>query len=124
MRLTKKVRGFTLIEVLIALAILAIALTSLILMTSEITSRSQHLEQKAIANWVGQNIITQARLGMISLPHAPKELSGSVEYLGKRFQWQANRSKTEDKHTDRINIDISPLGASRLLHMTSCVRVQ
>ena len=54
--------GFTLIEVLMALAILAIAGMSMLRLAGDNIRNTSHIEQKAIALWVADNQLTGIRL--------------------------------------------------------------
>ena len=58
----KKNSGFTLIEVLIALAIVSISLGALISISSQDISRAEKMQKNMIANWVAQNQLTEHRL--------------------------------------------------------------
>jgi len=56
------VRGFTLLEVLIALAIFAITAIALLSQSSQSVSQSVYLEEKAYALWIAENALTELRL--------------------------------------------------------------
>lgn len=72
MRLSANKRaGFTLIEVLIALAILSISLTAIIKATSQNIKDTAYLQEKTLALWVGLNELNEARAGYIRLPEQP-----------------------------------------------------
>lgn len=98
--------GFTLIEVLVALGILSIGLTSLIVMSSEITRNTNHLQEKAIAHWVGQNVMAKVQMGLLEPPASPKNLKGSTHMLGQQWQWALQRQKTKNNYMDRIIIKV------------------
>lgn len=55
-------RGFTLLEVLVALAILAIALGALIKAGSTNTANAVYLRDKTFAHWVALNTITEMQV--------------------------------------------------------------
>ena len=52
-------RGFTLIEVLIALAVLAIALSAVIKGVSANANNAAHLRDRMLAHWVAMNKVTE-----------------------------------------------------------------
>ena len=60
--LHNKPLGFTLLEVLIALAILAISSLAIINQTAQGLQQRQRLEQKTIALWVAENQLNSLRL--------------------------------------------------------------
>ena len=55
-------QGFTLLEVLIALAIFAITAIALLSQSSQSVSQSVYLEEKAYALWIAENALTELRL--------------------------------------------------------------
>jgi general secretion pathway protein I len=56
-------RGFTLLEVMIALAIIAITLGALISTSGSQASSAGYLKQKTLAHWVALNEITRLQAG-------------------------------------------------------------
>ena len=57
----RNLQGFTLLEVLIALAIISIALTAIIKASSQNIKDTAYLEDKAIANWVGLEVMNEVK---------------------------------------------------------------
>ena len=55
-------RGFTLLEVLIALAVFAVTAIALLSQSSQSVSQSVYLEEKAYALWIAENAMTELRL--------------------------------------------------------------
>ncbi len=58
-------RGFTLLEVLVALTILAVALGALVKAASEHTRNTHYLQERTLAHWVGQNLFARYEAGLI-----------------------------------------------------------
>ena len=56
--------GFTLIEVLVALAVVAIGLTALMTAVSSTANASSYLRQKAQAQWIALNRLVEVRLNL------------------------------------------------------------
>jgi general secretion pathway protein I len=80
-------QGFTLLEILIALAVLAILMISLIKITSDNTRNLWHLENKTLASIIASNHITQLRLS----PEQPEVQDGWETMAGRKWYWQAVR---------------------------------
>jgi general secretion pathway protein I len=102
-------RGFTLIEVIIALAILAIALAATGRATHGTADSSATLKTKLLAGWVAQNRLAELQLAG-KLPDKG-ERSGEAEQGGLRFQWKENISQTKNKSILRVEIAVSPANA-------------
>ena len=81
-------KGFTLLEVMVAMAVLAIAGMSLVAMVRENLINSQYLADKRPAYWVAENKMTDIRLegkwpASEWLPET-EELSGRTWYVRSR----------------------------------------
>lgn len=98
--------GFTLIEVLIALSIIAIALTALFKATSETISITRRLKEKSISHWVGMQGITSIQLGL--LPIEPnQEVAQVTTLLHQRWYWRAVVHPTSLPHMQSISVTVS-----------------
>ncbi len=102
-----KKNGFTLIEVLIALAIMSIALTALLLTTAETVKGTQRLRDKTLAH-----ITTMQALTLIQLDLAPleknQEITQQITLFGHPWFWHAKATATALKSVERIEITASP----------------
>lgn len=98
--------GFTLIEVLIALAILAIALTAIIKSTGQNIKDTTYLQNKTLAAWVGTEVVNRARANLIKLPIAPDALKDETEMLNQQWPWQASMEETPNPHIKKIVVDV------------------
>lgn len=82
--------GFTLLEILIALAVLAIVMISLIKITSDNSRNLWYLENKTLAGIIASNHISQLRL----LEEQPEQQDGWETMAGRKWYWQAERPVT------------------------------
>lgn len=98
--------GFTLIEVLLALAVIAIALTALLKATSQNTGFTQRLKDKSIAHWVAMQGIASIQLGIIS-PVINQESTESMMMAGQKWYWRMQITPTSIKGMQRISIQVS-----------------
>jgi len=98
-------RGFTLIEVLIALAVVALALLGLT-RTAAISVRDfDALRERTLAGWVAANVLAEARLSG-ALPSTGTS-DGRVELGGRPWRWTRDVSATPDPEVRRIDIRVS-----------------
>ncbi len=94
-------QGFTLIEVLVALAIIAIALTAIIKASSSDIEDSIYLQNKNIAVILANNILSEAKLGLISpATNQPTKL------LNTDLYWTLIKNTTPDVHVQQLTVTI------------------
>jgi general secretion pathway protein I len=97
-------RGFTLIEVLVALVVVAVSMTAAILAVSERTRDGTYLRDKTLAHWIAMNIVTERRL-QGQAPQLGKS-SDELEYAGRHWRWTAVVDKTAIDTMRRIDVSV------------------
>ena len=85
-RSTLLAAGFTLVEVLVALAVLTIALAAVMRALSQSIDTSASLRDRTIAMWVAQNRLT-THLVERDFP-AMDTTDGKVDMAGREWHWQ------------------------------------
>lgn len=98
--------GFTLIEVLLALAVIAIALTALLKATSQNTVFTQRLKEKSISHWVAMQGVASIQLGLVVIA-LNQESTQPMTMAGKTWYWRALILPTGVKHMQQISIKVS-----------------
>jgi general secretion pathway protein I len=98
--------GFTLIEVLIALSIIAIALTALLKSTSQSIEHTARIKEKSISHWVALQGTAAIQLGLIPI-NLNQEITEVTTMLGQRWYWRAKLTNTPIKTTQKITITVS-----------------
>jgi general secretion pathway protein I len=83
-------RGFTLLEVLVALTILGIALAALVKSGADHARNTVYLQERTMAHWAGQNLLAEYEAGM--RPVAEGNRTGEVLMGPYRFGYQLNIS--------------------------------
>ena len=91
-------------EVLIALAILAISMGALIEGGGQSANTMEHLRNKTIANWVAQNSVNQIQLEK-KWPLAKRQ-KGREEMAGVRWVWEAEAFDTFDKNVKKLVVTV------------------
>ncbi len=81
-------KGFTLIEILIATAVLGIALIAVLKSASNTVRDELYLQEKLYATFEAQNIIAQVNAGLIKAPTPGAMISQSVSNFGQNWTWQ------------------------------------
>jgi len=97
-------RGFTLIEVLAALVIVALGMIAAIQAVTQSARNGVYLRDKTLAHWIGMNVLTERRLQ--STPPDVAESTGRVEYAGQLWQWSMKVTQTQVSSLRRMDIII------------------
>jgi len=97
--------GFTLIEVLVALAILAVALAAGFRSVAQSAETATALKSRTLALWVAQNRLAAAQLEAPA--PAVGERSGSETQAGVTFSWHATISGTPNPAFHKIEISVA-----------------
>lgn len=99
-----KTPGFTLIEVLIALAILSIALTAIIKATSTDIQSTSYLKDKATARWVALEAKHLIELNAIAFEE--NEAKQVTHMLEKDWHWSAQKYPSSIAHMLNIHLTV------------------
>jgi general secretion pathway protein I len=104
----RRVRAFTLIEVLVALAILAVALAAGMRAVAQSADGATSLKMRTFALWVAQNRLAQAQLAD---PWPARGVAnGDETQAGTRLAWRQTVSDTPNPAFRRIEIVVSEPG--------------
>jgi len=99
-------KGFTLIEVLVALAIVAIGMAALLSALGSSADSASYLRDKTFAEWVALNRIEEVRLAS-GIPQEGKS-DGEVELANRKWKWQQEVLKTEVTGVMRVDVRVKP----------------
>jgi general secretion pathway protein I len=83
-------KGFTLLEVLVAMTILAVALAALVKGGSDHSRNTLYLQERTLAHWAGQNLLTEYEAGM--RPVAEGNRSGDTQMGPFRYGYRVEIS--------------------------------
>jgi general secretion pathway protein I len=100
----RNARGFTLLEIMVALAVLALAMGALVKTSSDYTSNQTYLRDRTMTTWVARNVLVQHQLEN----QWPKvgERKGTLEMGWQEWDWLAKISQTEEEKLRRIDVEV------------------
>jgi general secretion pathway protein I len=101
---TRREDGFTLIEVLVALAVIAIGLSALMSAISGTASASGYLRLKAQAQWIALNRLIEVRLNMQKF--ATSTDTGELDYAGQHWHYDTRYFDTGIPTMQRVVVRV------------------
>jgi general secretion pathway protein I len=95
-------RGFTLIEVVVAMAIIVVVLAGLFFQLNRVADTSFDLRQRTLAQWIALNRVTDLRLN--GVPPIGQKSQGTLEYANQKWRWQSETLRTQIKDFRLIRV--------------------
>lgn len=102
----KRANGFTLLEVLVALAIFALVAASVLGVSARTLQNAARLEDKTLAMWIADNQLTTMQLA--SEAPATGNQEGQVDFANRQWQWQSSVEATSEPTMRRITLWVAP----------------
>ena len=115
--LYKKSSGFTLIEVMVAMAIAALGLAAVIASVSQMVDAGSAMRLKTYASWIAQNKIVELRLTNVT-PDV-SETSGEIDYADREWSWRATISETGVDKLYRVDVRVGLAGGDENIRTVS-----
>lgn len=101
--------GFTLVEVMVALTIVAFSLTAIAATMNQMIDAANSMRERTYASWIAQNKIAELRLANVT-PEV-SSTSGEVDYANAQWAWRAVVSETGIESFYRVDISVSLAGS-------------
>lgn len=105
--------GFTLIEVLVALAVMVTVMSALVLAGTTRVENVSYVRDRTIATWIASDRLTELRLEQQWPDTGMRD--GEVESVGRTWQWRAEITSTPNEHIRRVNVTVRLHGAGNRL---------
>lgn len=99
--------AFTLVEVLVSLAIVTLGAAAVLVALSSAADFASRLRERQFAEWIAQNRISETRLIPAQLELSQTE--GEVDYAGERWRWQQRIRNAELPDIREIIVSVSPV---------------
>ncbi len=99
-----RARGFTLIEVLVALIIVALAAAASMEAVSGAADTVAVLRERSFAQWIALNRIIEQRVA--ATPPSDGASDGVVDFAGRRWEWRQNIERLALPGLRRIDVSV------------------
>jgi len=97
-------RGFTLVEVLVALAIVSVGMLAVFKVIGDTANNVAYLRDRSFAAWIADNQLTELRLTG-EMPSVD-ETRGQVEFAGRRWHWVQKVATTPVDGLRRVDVSV------------------
>lgn len=112
-----RLRGFTLLEVMVALVIISLALAGVAASMGQMIDTANTMRDRTFASWIAQNKITELRLSGI-LPEAG-ETSGEEDYANTTWIWSAEVSETGIENLMKVDVRVFYPGEDQAVRLVT-----
>jgi len=96
-------RGFTLLEVLVALLVLALALLALARTAASQVQAFGAWRERTLAGWVAQDVLTQTRLSGVTVSG---KSDGQRMFGGREWRWELEVQPTQVTSIRRLDVRV------------------
>ena len=105
--------GFTLVEVMVALAIAGLSLAAVAASISQMVDAGSAMQERTYASWIALNKIAELRLANV-VPEVSSS-SGEVDYAALEWAWRATISETGVANLFRVDVEVSHAGSDEII---------
>jgi general secretion pathway protein I len=113
--------GFTLLEMLVALAVFSLAALALVRLQGVTLRTAADLDIKTLGQIVARNIMVETQTDV--QPPAMGESQGDVTNGGRQWHWTRTVMTTDDKRLVQVDVTVEPRGGGGSPSVLSFVRV-
>lgn len=114
MPICRRAPGFTLVEVMVALAVVALSVPALLFALDQQIDGSAHLRDRGLAQVVAANRMSEIRLGLrAGRPLPSGTTAGEEEMAGRRWYWYASSTATGVPNFIRMEVRVSDRAAEQ-----------
>lgn len=100
-------KGFTLVEVLVAVAVVALTLPALLFTLNQQIDGTGHMRDRALAQLVASNRLAELRLAQrAGRPLLRGTASGEEEMVDRRWYWLLRSETTEIPDLYRVSVEV------------------
>ncbi len=100
----KRMGGFTLVEILVSMAVLAFGLMAAMTAVGQLTANEVYLRDRTQATWVAHNLLLEAQLKG-DWPGVGNN-KGDVDFASRNWLWRVSISQTPEQDMRRLDVEV------------------
>lgn len=101
-------RGFMLVEVMVALTVVAVTLPALLFLLSQQVDGTAYLRDRSIAQWVAADRVAEVRLAVAKQRRASVGvIAGESERVGRSWYWRSEIQETPVPGFMRLTVTVT-----------------
>lgn len=104
MKSSQRARGFTLVEVLVALMIVAVGLTALLVAVNGTARTSGFLRDKTLAQWIALNRLAEVRLNVVKFGQNTD--TGELNFGNRKWHYDTRYFDTSIASMKRVTVRV------------------
>ena len=97
-------RGFTLVEILVAMAVLGVGLLATLSAASQLALTESYLRDRTLATWLARNQLLEVQLER-AWPE-PGQRNGALDYAGREWRWRPRITHTPEEDMRRLDLEV------------------
>ncbi len=111
--MSRRLGGFTLVEVMVALSIVALSLLAIAASMNQMIDAANTMRERTYASWIAQNKIAELRLANEAVEVS--STSGELDYGNATWAWTADVSETGIEGFFRIDVSVTLAGSEYII---------
>jgi general secretion pathway protein I len=101
-------KGFTLVEVMVALTVVAVTLPALLFLLSQQVDGTAYLRDRSVAQWVAADRVAEVRLAVAKQRRANEGvIAGESERAGRTWYWRSEIQETPVPGFMRLTVTVN-----------------